>query len=41
MVVGPYRDKKDTVKLLYKQPMPFAVIARIITAPLAALETRP
>jgi uncharacterized protein YdhG (YjbR/CyaY superfamily) len=41
MVIGPYRDKKDTVKLLYEQPMPFDVIERIITARLAALETRP
>ena len=39
--IGPYRDKKDTVKFVYKQPMPFDIIERIVKARLIELETRP
>ncbi len=40
-VVGPYRDKKDSVKFVYKKPMPFDIVERIVLARLAELETRP
>jgi len=39
--VGPYRDKKDTVKFVYKKPMPFDILECILRARLAELETRP
>jgi uncharacterized protein YdhG (YjbR/CyaY superfamily) len=39
--VGPYRDKKDTVKFVYSKPMPFDIIERIVLVRLAELETRP
>ena len=39
--IAPYRDKKDTVKFVYKKPMPFEIVERIVKARLAELETRP
>ena len=39
--VGPFRDKKDSVKFVYKQPMPFDIVERIVRARLAELEARP
>ena len=39
--IGPFRDKKDTVKFLYKQPIPFDIIELIVRARLGELKTRP
>ena len=39
--IGVYRDKKDTVKFVYTQPMPFDVVERIVAVRLAELNTRP
>lgn len=40
LAIGPYRDKQDTVKFPYSQPMPFEIVERIIAARLAGLEAR-
>lgn len=37
-LVGPYRDKKDTVRLVYSRPMPMDVIAAIVAARWIELE---
>lgn len=39
--IAPFRDKKDTVRFVYTQPIPFDIIERIVLARLAELETRP
>lgn len=36
--IGPYRDKKDTVRLVYSKPIPHDIIAQIVTARRAQLE---
>ena len=36
--VGPYRDKKDTVRLVYSKPIPHDIIAQIVMARRAQLE---
>ena len=40
-LVGPYRDKKDTVRLVYSKPMPMDVIAAIVARRWTELERRP
>lgn len=40
-LVGPYRDKKDTVRLTYDRPMPMDVIAAIVAARWIELERQP
>lgn len=37
--VGPYRDKKDTVKLVHRAPVPIELVTLIVTARRSALET--
>ena len=39
--IAPYRDKKDTVKFVYKKPMPFDVVERILRARLDELDKTP
>ena len=39
-MLAPYRDKKDTVKFVYRQPIPFEVIEAIVQAQLARMEER-
>jgi uncharacterized protein YdhG (YjbR/CyaY superfamily) len=36
--IGPYRDKKDTVRLVYSKPIPHDIIAQIVVARRAQLE---
>ena len=36
--IGPYRDKKDTVKFVYSRPIPFDIITLIVTARRSELE---
>ena len=38
--LAPYRDKTDTVKFPYTQPIPYAVIAAIVQQQLARLEQK-
>ena len=38
--IGPFRDKKDTVKFPYKRPMPFELVERIVRVRLE-LDARP
>ena len=36
--VAPYRDKKDTVRLVYNRPVPYDIVTQIVTARRAELE---
>jgi uncharacterized protein YdhG (YjbR/CyaY superfamily) len=40
-LVGPWRDKKDTVRLDYAKPMAMDVVAAIVAARVAELESKP
>jgi uncharacterized protein YdhG (YjbR/CyaY superfamily) len=40
-LVGPYRDRKDTVRLDYTKPMPMDVIAAVVAARVVELESKP
>lgn len=39
-VIGPYRDKKDTVRLVYSKPVRYDIVTQIVAARRAELEAK-
>ena len=38
--IGPHRDKKDTVRLVYSKPVPYDIVTQIMAARRAELEAK-